>query len=145
MRPWVQISPDNDNLLRFALIVTNCCVLQCVLQCVEAGGRARGEVLGPPHCWTRCPRCHTITPAPIMSLLLLLRLLLLLLCSLPQQTRAARVASREAPRVQISNQGWVAGREIFVTRTQRARQYLGIPFAQPPVGPLRLVWYTQVM
>lgn len=51
--------------------------------------------------------------------------------------RSARVTMREAPRVQIPSQGMLAGYEVFVTRTQRARQYLGIPFAQPPVGSLR--------
>ncbi|XP_066996012.2 fatty acyl-CoA hydrolase precursor, medium chain [Anabrus simplex] len=45
---------------------------------------------------------------------------------------AAR-SNKDPPTVTIPDQGPVAGREILVTRAQRAIAYLGIPYAAPPV------------
>lgn len=50
---------------------------------------------------------------------------------------AARVVSRDPPRITLADQGTLLGREVVVTRTQRARLYLGIPFAAPPIDDLR--------
>lgn len=50
--------------------------------------------------------------------------------------RAAR-NPREPPSVDIPGQGVVVGREVAVSRNQKSTLYLGIPFAQPPVGQLR--------
>lgn len=83
----------------------------------RGGGRAQCAAV-----W----RQHSTTMVP---------LLLLLLCA--DCLRSARVTMREAPRVHIPSQGVLSGMEVFVTRTQRTRQYFGIPFAQPPVGALR--------
>ncbi|XP_015599489.1 carboxylesterase 5A [Cephus cinctus] len=54
-----------------------------------------------------------------------------------QRTHARQGINREAPIVQIPEQGTLIGKEIFLTRTQRVLQYLGIPYAQPPIGPGR--------
>ncbi|XP_066581570.1 fatty acyl-CoA hydrolase precursor, medium chain-like [Prorops nasuta] len=68
-------------------------------------------------------------------------LLLLLLTGIPstitQRTHARQGVNRDAPTVRISGQGTVAGKEVFVSRTQRVVQYLGIPYAQPPIRKLR--------
>jgi carboxylesterase type B len=42
---------------------------------------------------------------------------------------------KEPPVVNIPDQGPVSGKEVSVTRTQKATLYLGIPFAQPPKNP----------
>lgn len=112
-----------------------------MLCCSVASGRGAaggwGSLTGP-HSSARLARDRTAASAttPAMPHPLPLPLLLTILLLVPPFW-TARVAVREAPKVQILSQGVVAGREVFVTRTQRARQYLGIPFAQPPVGALR--------
>lgn len=68
-------------------------MLQCVLQCGGAGGRGGRSGAWRPHCSARRPRLHTM---PQLLFLLLLPLLPVLW--------SARVAVREAPRVQISSQ-----------------------------------------
>nr|CAD7401324.1 unnamed protein product [Timema poppensis] len=47
------------------------------------------------------------------------------------------VQSRDVPHVNIPGQGIVEGKEVAVTRSQRASVYLGIPFAAPPLKLLR--------
>ncbi|XP_003703679.2 fatty acyl-CoA hydrolase precursor, medium chain [Megachile rotundata] len=54
-----------------------------------------------------------------------------------QRTHARQGLGREQPLVKISDQGTVAGKEVFLSPTQKVVQYLGIPYAQPPVGKLR--------
>lgn len=71
-------------------------MLQCVLQCGGAGGRGGRSGAWRPHCSARRPRLHTMPE--------LLPLLLLLLLPLLPVLWSARVAVREAPRVQISSQ-----------------------------------------
>ena len=44
---------------------------------------------------------------------------------------------KEAPTVEIPDQGTVTGREVSVSRGQKATVYLGIPFAKPPVDELK--------
>jgi carboxylesterase type B len=45
------------------------------------------------------------------------------------------VEGKEPPIVNIPGQGPVSGKEVSVSRTQKATVYLGIPFAQPPTNP----------
>ncbi|KAL7299946.1 hypothetical protein TKK_0007265 [Trichogramma kaykai] len=45
-------------------------------------------------------------------------------------------ASNSAPTIKIP-QGTLVGREVFISRTQRVVQFLGIPYAQPPIRQLR--------
>jgi carboxylesterase type B len=45
------------------------------------------------------------------------------------------VEGKEPPIVNIPDQGPVSGKEVPVSRAQKATVYLGIPFAQPPVNP----------
>lgn len=71
-------------------------MLQCVLQCGGAGGRGGRSGAWRPHCSARRPRLHTMPQLLLLLLLLLLPLLPVLW--------SARVAVREAPRVQISSQ-----------------------------------------
>ncbi|XP_017885728.1 carboxylesterase 1C-like [Ceratina calcarata] len=54
-----------------------------------------------------------------------------------QRTHARQGVGREPPIVKISDQGTVAGKEVYLSPTQKVIQYLGIPYAQPPVGKLR--------
>ncbi|XP_046405254.1 fatty acyl-CoA hydrolase precursor, medium chain [Ischnura elegans] len=44
---------------------------------------------------------------------------------------------REPPPLLLPGQGLVVGREVHVSRSQRATLYAGLPFAQPPLGELR--------
>lgn len=92
----------------------------------------RGVVGGAEAVTRRKGRQSVASPRPKAGMVPLLLLLMWSDC-----LRSARVTVREAPTVNIPAQGLLAGLEVFVTRTQRARQYLGIPFAQPPVGALR--------
>ncbi|KAF3430658.1 hypothetical protein E2986_08305 [Frieseomelitta varia] len=52
-----------------------------------------------------------------------------------QRTPARQGLGREQPIVKIPDQGLVAGKEAFVN--SKVIQYLGIPYAQPPLGKLR--------
>ncbi|KZC07983.1 PREDICTED: carboxylesterase 5A-like [Dufourea novaeangliae] len=54
-----------------------------------------------------------------------------------QRTHARQGLGREQPLVKIPDQGSVAGKEVLLTRAQKVIQYLGIPYAQPPLGKLR--------
>ncbi|CAL7939053.1 unnamed protein product [Xylocopa violacea] len=54
-----------------------------------------------------------------------------------QRTHARQGVGREQPIVRISEQGTVAGKEVFLSGNLKVVQYLGIPYAQPPVGKLR--------
>ncbi|XP_031845744.1 carboxylesterase 5A [Nomia melanderi] len=54
-----------------------------------------------------------------------------------QRTHARQGLGREQPLVRIPDQGSVAGKEVFLSRPQKVTQYLGIPYAQPPLGKLR--------
>ncbi|OAD58990.1 Carboxylesterase 5A [Eufriesea mexicana] len=54
-----------------------------------------------------------------------------------QRTHARQGLGREQPTVRISEQGSVAGNEVFLSLTVKVIQYLGIPYAQPPLGKLR--------
>ncbi|XP_018364934.1 PREDICTED: carboxylesterase 5A-like [Trachymyrmex cornetzi] len=53
-----------------------------------------------------------------------------------QRTHARQGLNRENPTVKIPDQGTVLGKEIAVNSV-RVTQYLGIPYAQPPLGELR--------
>ncbi|EZA47111.1 hypothetical protein DMN91_002701 [Ooceraea biroi] len=53
-----------------------------------------------------------------------------------QRTYARQGVNREAPTVKIPGQGTVFGKEVSLG-AQRVTQYLGIPYAQPPIGDLR--------
>ncbi|XP_071580393.1 fatty acyl-CoA hydrolase precursor, medium chain [Temnothorax nylanderi] len=53
-----------------------------------------------------------------------------------QRTHARQGLNRESPTVRIPNQGIVLGKEVAVNSV-RLTQYLGIPYAQSPVGKLR--------
>ncbi|KAG5331842.1 NLGNY protein, partial [Acromyrmex charruanus] len=55
-----------------------------------------------------------------------------------QRTHARQGLNRENPTVKIPGQGTVLGKEIAVN-TVRLTQYLGIPYAQPPLGNLRFM------
>ncbi|CAK9800660.1 Carboxylesterase 5A [Anthophora quadrimaculata] len=75
------------------------------------------------------------------SACLLFALFLLFFAGLPvahsQRTHARQGLGREQPVVRIFEQGSVAGKEVFLNPTQKVIQYLGIPYAQPPLGKLR--------
>jgi carboxylesterase type B len=45
------------------------------------------------------------------------------------------INGKEPPVVNIPGQGLVSGKEVSVSRTQKATVFLGIPFAQPPTKP----------
>lgn len=45
--------------------------------------------------------------------------------------------AKDALKVDIPGQGAVIGTEVSMIRTKKIRAFLGIPYAQPPVGPLR--------
>jgi carboxylesterase type B len=45
------------------------------------------------------------------------------------------VEGKEPPIVKIPGQGLISGKEVSVSRSQKANVYLGIPFAQPPTSP----------
>ncbi|XP_071442657.1 fatty acyl-CoA hydrolase precursor, medium chain [Hetaerina americana] len=44
---------------------------------------------------------------------------------------------RDPPPLMLPGQGLVVGRDVYVSRSQRATLYAGLPFAQPPLGELR--------
>ncbi|EFN79359.1 carboxylesterase 1C isoform X2 [Harpegnathos saltator] len=73
----------------------------------------------------------------------LLFVLSLLLVQRTHVSRAQRnyarqgATSRENPTIKIPGQGSVLGKEVNLGGNQRLMQYLGIPYAQPPVGNLR--------
>ncbi|GBP39903.1 Carboxylesterase 1E [Eumeta japonica] len=48
------------------------------------------------------------------------------------------LSAREPPQIELLNQGTIAGMYISRFRTKRIAAYLGIPYAQPPVGFRRL-------
>ncbi|XP_011307022.1 carboxylesterase 5A [Fopius arisanus] len=54
-----------------------------------------------------------------------------------QRTIARQGAGKDPPIVKIPDQGSILGREIPLARPQKVTVYLGIPYAQPPVGDLR--------
>ncbi|XP_043251099.1 carboxylesterase 5A-like [Colletes gigas] len=54
-----------------------------------------------------------------------------------QWTHAKQGLGREQPLVKIPDQGTVAGKEVSISHGQKVIQYLGIPYAQPPLGKLR--------
>ncbi|XP_017789907.1 PREDICTED: carboxylesterase 5A [Habropoda laboriosa] len=54
-----------------------------------------------------------------------------------QRTHARQGLGREQPFVRIFEQGTVAGKEVLLSVNQKVIQYLGIPYAQPPIGKLR--------
>ncbi|XP_012532823.1 carboxylesterase 5A [Monomorium pharaonis] len=54
-----------------------------------------------------------------------------------QRTHARQGLNRESPTVTIPSQGSVLGKEVAISNSLRLTQYLGIPYAQPPVGKLR--------
>ncbi|XP_051174126.1 carboxylesterase 5A-like isoform X1 [Leptopilina boulardi] len=53
-----------------------------------------------------------------------------------QRTHARQGIVREPPTVRIPGQGVLVGKEVL-SRTTRVIVYLGVPYAQPPTGPLR--------
>ncbi|XP_018304165.1 carboxylesterase 5A [Mycetomoellerius zeteki] len=55
-----------------------------------------------------------------------------------QRTHARQGLNRENPTVKIPSQGTVLGKEVTLN-TVRLTQYLGIPYAQPPVDNLRFM------
>ncbi|KAI4485358.1 PREDICTED: acetylcholinesterase-like [Polistes canadensis] len=57
--------------------------------------------------------------------------------SYSQNTYARQGLARDPPTVRIPNQGILAGKEVIIGRGQKVIQYLGIPYAQPPIGQLR--------
>ena len=42
---------------------------------------------------------------------------------------------KDLPVVNIPDQGLVSGKEVALSRSQKAIVYLGIPFAHPPINP----------
>ncbi|XP_078038305.1 carboxylesterase 5A [Augochlora pura] len=54
-----------------------------------------------------------------------------------QRTHARQGLGREQPVVNIPDQGSVAGKEVLMNRPPKVIQYLGIPYAKPPVRGLR--------
>ncbi|KAL0124205.1 hypothetical protein PUN28_006200 [Cardiocondyla obscurior] len=54
-----------------------------------------------------------------------------------QRTHARQGLNRESPTVKIPGQGVVLGKEVAFSNSVRLTQYLGIPYAQPPIGNLR--------
>ncbi|KAJ8664883.1 hypothetical protein QAD02_006545 [Eretmocerus hayati] len=54
-----------------------------------------------------------------------------------QQRQGVNARQQGPPILRLPNQGTLAGREVFISRTQRVVQYLGIPYAQPPIDQLR--------
>ncbi|XP_012215239.1 carboxylesterase 1C [Linepithema humile] len=55
-----------------------------------------------------------------------------------QKSYARQGANRDNPTVKIPGQGTILGKEVSIPGTNmRATQYLGIPYAQPPLGDLR--------
>ncbi|XP_063992237.1 carboxylesterase 5A isoform X2 [Diachasmimorpha longicaudata] len=54
-----------------------------------------------------------------------------------QRTVARQGSGKDPPVVKIPDQGSILGREIPLARPQKVTIYLGIPYAQPPVGELR--------
>lgn len=71
-------------------------------------------------------------------ILLLAAAAICLRCIGPAVGQRAGSVHREAPVVNIRRQGAVSGTEVPLTRVgQRAWTYLGIPYAQPPLGDLR--------
>lgn len=89
--------------------------------------------------WTRCAVTLQSVQSHSCVCLQLLRMCwyMLIYFSVVTPCWSARVVSREPPRVLSPGQGLLVGREVIVTRTQRAKLYLGIPFAEPPLNDLR--------
>ncbi|XP_011643950.1 carboxylesterase 1D [Pogonomyrmex barbatus] len=55
-----------------------------------------------------------------------------------QRTHARQGSNRESnPTVSIPGQGTVLGKEVFISNILKVTQYLGIPYAQPPLENLR--------
>ncbi|KAK2583044.1 hypothetical protein KPH14_009082 [Odynerus spinipes] len=54
-----------------------------------------------------------------------------------QGSYARQGLNREPPIVRIPDQGDLAGKEVMIGRGQKVTQFLGIPYAQAPVGKLR--------
>ncbi|XP_012282147.2 fatty acyl-CoA hydrolase precursor, medium chain [Orussus abietinus] len=54
-----------------------------------------------------------------------------------QRSHARQGLGREPPTVRIPGQGALLGKEVFLSRAQKVTAYLGIPYAQAPLGPLR--------
>jgi len=50
-----------------------------------------------------------------------------------------QVMCRDPPTVKIKEQGSILGKFMKMYRTQRVVTYLGVPYAHPPVGPLRFM------
>lgn len=71
-----------------------------------------------------CVRCEKVRS----TIMFKLNLLLFTLCT---------CLAREPPIVSIPDQGTIMGKEVSMIRTQRIIAYLGIPYAQPPIGNLR--------
>ncbi|XP_047353460.1 cholinesterase-like [Vespa velutina] len=83
--------------------------------------------------------------SPIYSILFVFIRRLLYICILferisfvySQNTYARQGQARDPPIVRIPDQGVLAGKEVIIGRGQKVIQYLGIPYAQPPIGQLR--------
>ncbi|XP_031777907.1 fatty acyl-CoA hydrolase precursor, medium chain [Nasonia vitripennis] len=89
----------------------------------------------------RIMRLHYNTRTPPRRLLLFLVVDVFLLASEvgAQRTHARQGGAnqRDLLTVRLPSQGTIVGKEVFLSRTQRVIQYLGIPYAQPPIGQLR--------
>ena len=48
-----------------------------------------------------------------------------------------QVMCRDPPVMKIKDQGMISGMFMQMYRTQRIIAYLGVPYAMPPIGPLR--------
>ena len=65
-------------------------------------------------------------------------IIIFLLCFLERKNNYVKCAKnpRDPPMVNIPGQGVVTGKEVVISRA-KAFLYLGIPYAQPPIGDLR--------
>lgn len=48
-----------------------------------------------------------------------------------------QVMCRDPPTMKVAGQGSISGMFITMYRTQRIIAYMGLPYAHPPIGPLR--------